>query len=389
MYKAAKEEKEMMNDTTVDDKSMTMEDVSLNDLPTRRDDDDDDDDGDEDCERGHSRQLSCDTASLTLKSSSSEETIAIEIEEEAFGSPGRLRLRQRSFPASSRENEPSHDDHDDKKRFHETTKHYSRRRHNLVNLLLASALVALFCLFSSANTLDRAEKLRAKKWKLPSKQRARKLVHKIERRPLRAGFTVRLKGDRIDLLLQSVDRLARCPSVKDVQIEWDQQNREIPESLLYHKSRKVVPMGKTNTDAVLLLEQSVQLSCEELERAYNEWVLDPVLLVGFLPLRDRDEGSYALLSDHAVFTHTLYLDSIDKTSSLQTKSHCQHLAFSAYVTALTSKSPVAIRSNPGRAAPTKHESGSREKECVKQLTEATGLHSLPEEGMTYVGRLYS
>jgi hypothetical protein len=163
----------------------------------------------------------------------------------------------------------------------------------------------------------------------------------------------------------------------------------VPEFLLYHESRKVTHMGRTHTDAVLLLGESVQLSCEDLERAYHEWMLDPVLLVGFLPLRDRDEGSYALLSDHALFTHKLYLDSIDNTTSLQFESHCQHLAFSAYVTALSSKSPVAIASNIGTAAPSTYKSGSKEKECVKQITEATGLHSLPEAATTYVGHQYS
>jgi hypothetical protein len=368
---------------------MTMEDVDLTDYLTGEYDDNDDDD---DCERGLSRQPSFDTASLTLKSSSSTETVAIE--EEPFGSPTRLRRRQHNSPVPTHGNEPSHDDgvcdddEDDKKRFHETLKHAAQRRHNLLRFLLISSLVASF--FWSFKTLDRMD-LRAKnRWKMPSKQQAHKLVHKIQRRLLRDGVTVRLKGDRIDLLLESLDRLARCPSVEDVQIEWGHQNKHaVPEILLYHKSRKVTPVGTTHTDAVLLLGESVQLYCDDLERAYHEWMLNPVLLVGFLPLRDRDEGSYALLSDHALFTHKLYLDSIDKTSSLQSESHCQHLAFSAYVAALSSKSPVAILSSLLRAAPSPYKSGSKERECVKQLTEATGLHSLPESGATYVGRQYS
>jgi hypothetical protein len=398
--KLVEEEKGIMIATKVkvNNSRMAIKDVVVEDLTdslTEEYDNDDDEDDDDDCERGLSRQPSFDTASLTLKSSSSTETITIE--EEAFGSPTHLRRRQQKFPAPPHENEPSHDDgvdedEDDKKQFHETHKHASKRRHSLIRSLLMSALVVSSYYFLwSSKTLDRMDLSAKNRWKMPSRQQTRKLVHKIQRQPLRDGVTVRLKGDRIDLLWQSLDRLARCPSVETVQIEWGHQNKQaVPEILLYHKSRKVTPVGTTHTDAVLLLGESVKLSCEDLERAYHEWMLDPVLLVGFLPLWDKDEGSYALLSDHALFTHKIYLDSIDKTSSLQSESHCQHLAFSAYVTALSSKSPVAIISNLGRAAPSKYKSGSKERECVEQLNEATGLQSLPESRTTYyVGRQYS
>jgi hypothetical protein len=373
-----------------------MEDVdSIEDLSTYSLTDEYDKDGnddDEDCECGLGRQTSFDsTASLTLQSSSSAETVAVE--EESFGSPARLRRRQHNFPVSPHGNELSHDDDDvddNKKRFHEMLKHTSRR-HNLIQFLFVSALVTYSCYFLwSSKTLDTMDLRATNRWKMPSKQQARKLVHKIQRQPLRDGVTIRLQGDRIDLMLQSLDRLARCPSVEAVQIKWGHQNKNVvPEILLYHKSRKVTSVGTTDTDAVLLLGESTELSCENLERAYHEWMLDPVLLVGFLPLWDKDEGSYALLSDHALFTHTLYLDSIDKTASLQSESHCQHLAFSAYVTALSSKKPVAVLSNLGRAEPSRFESGSRETECVKQLTEATGLYLLPKTETIYVGRQYS
>jgi hypothetical protein len=393
------EEKAMNIDTKakVDDSRMAVEDVVVKDLSDDLTEEyDNDDDEDEDCERGLSRQPSFDTASLTLKSSSSAETVTIE--EEAFGSPSHLRRRQHNISVPPHGNEPSYDEDgvdevdDDKKRFHETLKHASKRWHNLIRLLLKSALVVSSCYFLwSSKTLEGMDLSAKNKWKMPSKQQARKLVHKIQRQPLRDGVTVRLQGDRIDLMWQSVDRLSRCPSVETVQIEWGHQNKEaVPEILLYHKSRKVTRVGETNTDAVLLFGESVQLSCEDLERAYHEWMLDPVLLVGFLPLWDKDEGSYALLSDHALFTHKLYLDSIDKTSSLHSESYCQHLVFSAYVAALSSKSPVAILSNLGRAAASKYKSGSKERECVKQLTEAAGLQSLPEARTTYyAGRQYS
>jgi hypothetical protein len=406
LSKPIKEEKEkaITIDTKakVDHSRMKMEDVAIKGLKDHPFDEYDGDD--DDCELGLSSQLSSDTASLTLKSSSSTETF---LDEEAFGSPTRLRRRQHNSPVPHYGNEASHDDgvddgvddNDNKKRFHVTIKHVAQRRLNLMRFLLLLALVASCYFLWSSKTLDRMDLLAtigrmdflAKyRWKMPSKQQARKLLHKIQRQPLRGGVTVRLQGDRIDLLLQSLDRLARCPSVENVQIGWGDQNKQaVPELLLYHKSRKVTPVGPTHTDAVLLLEESVQLSCEDLERAYREWMLDPVLLVGFLPFRERDEGSYALLSDHALFTHKLYLDSIENTTSLQSESHCQHLTFSGYVTALSSKSPVAIQSNLGRAAPSTFKSGSNEKECVKQITEATGLHSLPHAATVYVGHQYS
>lgn len=78
-------------------------------------------------------------------------------------------------------------------------------------------------------------------------------------------YSIVLKGNRLDLLLQSLDGFARCQSVKEIQLNYAGGN--VPISLLSHDSNKVLPPGKAlSTEALFLLSEGVLLSCNEMEK---------------------------------------------------------------------------------------------------------------------------
>jgi hypothetical protein len=79
-------------------------------------------------------------------------------------------------------------------------------------------------------------------------------------------YTIVLRGGRLDLLQQSLDSFSRCPSVRQVQVDY-QGGSEMPITLLSHESRKVVPKSETMpTSAVFLLSEGVLISCPEMEK---------------------------------------------------------------------------------------------------------------------------
>jgi hypothetical protein len=79
-------------------------------------------------------------------------------------------------------------------------------------------------------------------------------------------YTIILKGRRLDLLQQSLDRFARCPNVKDIHLDYEGAG-DVPIPLQAHDSMKVVPAGKDfSTEALFLLSEGVLLSCNEMEK---------------------------------------------------------------------------------------------------------------------------
>lgn len=107
----------------------------------------------------------------------------------------------------------------------------------------------------------------SREWRRFFRRRAPKILHKLPSRSSSLEFTIRIRGHRVDLVTQSLDFHAQCPSVKDVQVEWtDKSTSEVPASLLRHKSGKVKPLGKPSTPAVLLVDEDLILTCQEIER---------------------------------------------------------------------------------------------------------------------------
>lgn len=106
----------------------------------------------------------------------------------------------------------------------------------------------------------------SRQWRQFLRNKAPKIIQKISRKSASREYTISIKGQRLDLVLQSLDFHTQCPSVKSVQVEWADQNNPIPVSILHHKSGIVEAYGKPSTQAVFLLDEDVLLTCDEMER---------------------------------------------------------------------------------------------------------------------------
>jgi hypothetical protein len=107
----------------------------------------------------------------------------------------------------------------------------------------------------------------SKLWRHFFERRAPKILRKISDKSLGRFYTVRIKGRRLDLVMQSLDYHAQCPSVRDVQVEWTDPTSNVPpKSVLNHKSGKVQTSGKSSTAAILLLDEDILFGCEDIER---------------------------------------------------------------------------------------------------------------------------
>lgn len=112
----------------------------------------------------------------------------------------------------------------------------------------------------------------SKEWRSFHRQKARKIMQKLSKKSASSQYTIRIKGHRLDLVLQSLDYHAQCPSVKKVQIEWtDPSMKRLPRSVLKHKSGKVEGFGEKSkaSSAVFLLDEDVLLQCSEIERGMS------------------------------------------------------------------------------------------------------------------------
>ena len=113
---------------------------------------------------------------------------------------------------------------------------------------------------------DRTLTKEAREWRRFFRRRAPKILKKLPSKSYNLEYTIRIRGHRVDLITQSLDFHAQCPSVKDVQIEWTDNSSQLPASILTHKSGKVKSFGKPSTPAILLLDEDLILTCQEIER---------------------------------------------------------------------------------------------------------------------------
>ena len=106
---------------------------------------------------------------------------------------------------------------------------------------------------------------------------------------------------------------------------------------------------------------------------------------------------YSLLSEKAMFVHKLYLNSLPMHQPLS----CQEVLLSLQVAAISHKPPVAVVSHPrvllDDASAEMHQSKSslrrgkqdserkREKQCVQEWIQASGMKNLPTEMSKYIG----
>lgn len=144
-------------------------------------------------------------------------------------------------------------------------KKYQNRRRRLVWVLLL-AMVGLLCyrFFPQA----RRPRVDPQEWKHFLQFEAPQVRKLIETSSIPTSFTVRLSGSRSDLLERSVDVLTRCAPVDRVQVEWQSTMRP-PRKLFRHSSGIVVHAERLVNNAVLLLDEDVIFTCDELERGKN------------------------------------------------------------------------------------------------------------------------
>lgn len=219
-------------------------------------------------------------------------------------------------------------------------------------------------------------------WRILSRRTRTRLKQKIEKRSallktVDNRFTIRLSGNRLDLLHRSLEHHAHCDDILQVQIHWTAKDESFPVALLAHSSRKVVAAqyaSQTTTDAVLLLEEGITLTCENLNHAFREWKLDPSRIVGFLP---DNKGNFSQLSDSAAFVHRHYLSNRPQHTI---SGNCQHFVLSAFITTVSGKGPILIVSNIlGKEQIFDNNS------CIAILSLAAGNDLLPAIATRYLG----
>lgn len=139
----------------------------------------------------------------------------------------------------------------------------NRRRRLVLALPLVFAILLAHFLLNHPHRIQPSD--RHTQWKRFSKVDAPRVRRMIQMSAIPDKFTIRLSGSRSDLLERSVDVLTRCSSVEEVQVEW-KSSMGPPRKLFRHASGKVARVEQLVTNAVLLLDEDVFFTCDELER---------------------------------------------------------------------------------------------------------------------------
>lgn len=167
--------------------------------------------------------------------------------------------------------------------------------------------------------------------------------------------------------------MSSCPSVKSIQVDYRRSpSVVVPASILSHRSGKVTSAAAASgtksrnsgtTDAVFMIEEGLIVSCPELEKGFRTWKNDPSRLVGFFGYRgttDSDEsgsgglvvpvesgsGSYAYVSDRAVYTHRAYLETFSSGNDGDSDSNCCDVSLSMKVSLAMGRPPVVLKAKP-------------------------------------------
>jgi Glycosyl transferase family 64 domain len=214
-------------------------------------------------------------------------------------------------------------------------------------------------------------------------------------------------------LHQSLESLAFCDAVGLVQIEWTASADTFPESLLQlHNAANgtnVVNAAKASvngiikktgiklsSDAILLLDERIRLSCSDIGAALEEWKLDPTRIVGFAigssgSSFSSNMNSYGLVSDHAAIVHRHYYSNFksrrrsfvrqQKQEYVDKNDNCQHLSLSAYILATSKQNPAIMSTEQSTLdlASTQHEASFLyfpmfdDIDCLELLSQYTGV----------------
>lgn len=223
-------------------------------------------------------------------------------------------------------------------------------------------------------------------------------------------YTVVLRGGRLDLLQQSIDNIARCSSVKQVQVDYyhqslDGSSSDVPFTLLLHESRKIVPVSNNlSTSAVFLLSEGIMISCNDMEKGFQAWRKDPRRLVGFLGYKATEEdakslddlqhvvpgtGSFAFVSDRAMFVHKQYLNALSSSNNGE-RHGCCDVSLSAQVSAAFEKAPVVVKAKvvdllEGSMEGARHQVGLCDEQCIPSWLQINDWSTIPHESTAILG----
>lgn len=257
----------------------------------------------------------------------------------------------------------------------------SKNRVSNLRQFFLYSLILFFCIY------EIGVYRRFRPWRLPARDKVQAALTYIRKQPVSNGLTIRLRGQSIDLIHQSLQQHSHCPMVRRIDIDWTADTEDAPSADMFaqYPTKVRTKPSKPATDAILLLDEGIYLSCEQLEKGFNEWRQNPTALVGFLPMhlsQDPSIPSFSLVSDGALVMHRFYQHAL-RYAHLH--AECQHVAVSAWVTALTGQGPTAMAGGPLMVNTEAEHKLYATRECQTQALEATGLNALPVTRMTMLG----
>ena len=177
-----------------------------------------------------------------------------------------------------------------------------------------------------------------------------------------------------------LNHLATCDSLWEIIILWSSSVQPPPVKdwiflgrLPQHTSLKIIQSNSSSTRfasiqtvstaALLLLDEDIDITTEEINFAFQVWKIFPNRIVGF-PSRTHfwDEkkklwsyssamaNEYSLILTNAAFIHRKYARifteylSVSLTSAIQTYSDCEHILMNFLVSHITKQSPIKVTS---------------------------------------------
>jgi len=194
-------------------------------------------------------------------------------------------------------------------------------------------------------------------------------------------FTVRMNTFRRNHDLKvSVDSIAQCGAVAQIQIVWSDQSNPPPDlSIFAPHSRGLVrferhatdslnnrfkPLTMITTEAVFSVDDDVLFSCDDLMFAFETWTMSKDTMVGFVPrlvtyesLLNRHEykswwftwwnGAYNLVLTKAAFFHRKYLAYYSMLSDeilmhINNHRNCEDIAMSMVVAKYSKSPPIWV-----------------------------------------------
>jgi len=287
------------------------------------------------------------TASLTLSPDSSWGSAEENAEQQQplieflLSSPIRHR---RLYPDDEDESYHADDDDDDddsieKRRKHDTIHH--RKRY-------------LWLVFPVLLVLTFTKLALRPRWVLPHNHsyKLQRILTTLRSTPVTPQVTIRLQGEFLHRMVASIDRHAPCHAVHQVQVD--------PELLkVLHHAKLVADTAPVETDGILMLDEAMELSCDQIEQMMQLWQQDVVRPVGV------SAHATALASDRALLVHRFWTHQVPELP----EADCSEYSLSAWTRALGAPAPHLVFSSHVEAAPS---------HCVAAARRALGVWSLSE-----------